>query len=77
MDRSFPKGCFVHRNITETPYITGERPIGWCAHYVIGIAFAGVLLFFYGPAWTHKPTLFPAILIGVVTVRYPHWRLPV
>jgi hypothetical protein len=71
----FPKGCLVHKNITETPLIPGERPIGWSAHYAIGIAFAGLLLSFYGPEWAYKPTLFPAILIGIVTVIAPFFLM--
>ena len=37
------------------PY-SGERLIGWTAHYLIGIAFAAVLLAIWGLEWARQPT---------------------
>ena len=71
----FPKGHLVHKNITEVPPIRGERIIGWSAHYAIGIAFAGLLLILWGLDWAHRPTLFPALFIGIVTVVAPFFLM--
>ena len=49
----------------------GERAIGSAAHYLIGIAFAGVLLAICGLAWARQPTLAPALALGMATVAAP------
>ncbi len=49
----------------------GERLVGWIAHYLIGIAFAGVLLGVWGIEWIRQPRLVPALLVGIVTVAAP------
>jgi hypothetical protein len=69
-----PRGHFRHDDIARSPAVAGERLIGWCAHYAIGIGFAGLLLATYGLRWAHAPTLGPALLVGVVTVLAP-WLL--
>jgi hypothetical protein len=66
-----PRGRFVHDSIAATPSVRYEGLIGWAAHYVIGIAFAGVLLSAFGIAWIQAPTIMPALLIGVGTVAAP------
>src|SRR5688572_9580629 len=38
------RGRFRHDPIAASPPVKGERLIGWSAHYLIGIAFAGLLL---------------------------------
>ena len=50
-------GRFRHDRIAAAPPVRGERVIGWTAHYLTGIAFAGLLLAISGPAWTRQPTL--------------------
>jgi hypothetical protein len=45
--------------------------MGWCAHYSIGVTFAAVLLAAFGLPWARSPSLFPALLIGIVTVLAP------
>ena len=37
-----PRGRFIHRPIAASPSLRGERVIGWSAHYLIGVAFAGM-----------------------------------
>lgn len=64
-------GRFRHERIAAAPPVPGERVIGWTAHYLIGIAFAGMLLAICGPAWAHQPTLGPALAFGVATVAAP------
>ena len=48
-----------------------ERACGWIAHYLIGVAFAMVLLLSSGPAWLDQPTLAPAMIVGIGTVAAP------
>ncbi|WP_375573139.1 DUF2938 domain-containing protein [Ahrensia marina] len=64
-------GQFAHESIAEAPPIAGEQIIGWSAHYVIGVIFAGLFLFVLGVDWARDPTLLPAVLFGIVTVSAP------
>lgn len=64
-------GRFRHEAIAAAPRIPGERLIGWAAHYAIGIGFAALLLSVVGPAWLARPSLLPALLVGVCTVAAP------
>jgi DUF2938 family protein len=65
------RGRFHHARIAAAPPVPGERAIGWSAHYLIGIAFAGVLLAICGLAWARQPTLAPALALGIATVAAP------
>ena len=67
----FPKGKFVHRNILATKTVHGELAIGWAAHYLIGISFAFLLVLVYGNEWLARPMLYPAVIIGMITVCAP------
>jgi hypothetical protein len=51
--------------------VRGERPVGWSAHYLIGIGFAALLLAMTGVDWMRQPTLWPALLFGLVSVLAP------
>ena len=64
-------GRFAHGNIAKAPLIAGERIIGWSAHYVTGIVFAGLSLSVLGLDWARDPTLLPAVLFGIATVSAP------
>jgi hypothetical protein len=64
-------GRFRHDRISAAPAVRGERAIGWIAHYLIGIAFAGALLAVCGLAWARQPTLAPALALGIATVAAP------
>lgn len=66
-----PRGRFRHAAIAKSPPIAGERALGWTAHYLIGIAFAGVLLAIWGPEWAQRPTLGPALVVGLGSVAAP------
>jgi hypothetical protein len=66
-----PRGQFVQRPVSAAPPVRGEGLIGWGAHYLIGIAFAGALWLWAGDAWFRHPVLLPALLVGVVTVLAP------
>src|ERR1044071_9665597 len=64
-------GRFRHESIASATPVRHERLIGWTAHYLIGILFAGVLLVAYGTAWIDAPTIIPALLIVSGTVTAP------
>jgi Protein of unknown function (DUF2938) len=66
-----PGGRFRHDSIAASPPVRGERAIGWIAHYLIGVAFAAILLGIWGLAWVHHPTLGPALMVGIGTVAAP------
>lgn len=65
------RGRFRHDRIAASPPVAGERLIGWSAHYAIGIAFAAALLGIYGIQWAHRPTIGPALVVGLATVLAP------
>lgn len=66
-----PRGRFRHDSIAAASPVHGERLIGWTAHYLIGIAFAALLLAIFGLEWLQQPTLGPALAVGVCTVAAP------
>jgi len=66
-----PRGRFAHRSIAAASPVTGERVLGWGAHYVTGIAFAAGLLAIRGQSWLEAPSLAPALIVGLVTVLFP------
>lgn len=66
-----PRGRFVHERIGAAAPIPFERPLGYLAHYGIGVAFAVVLLLVAGLGWAHDPTLWPALAIGLGTIVAP------
>jgi hypothetical protein len=65
------RGRWRHEDIARTQPVRRERWIGGSTHYLIGISFATLLLACYGLEWARAPTLFPALMIGVVTVLAP------
>lgn len=66
-----PRGRFVHRPISATPAVRGERLIGWASHYGIGILFAGMFLALAGGRWLDGPSFGAALLFGLATVAAP------
>lgn len=65
------RGRFRHERIATAEPVRGERVIGWTAHYLIGITFAGGLLAICGLAWARQPTPAPALAFGIATVAAP------
>lgn len=65
------RGRFRHESIAKSPAVHGESLIGWVAHYLIGIAFAAVLVSIWGLAWVRQPTMVPALIVGIGTVAAP------
>ena len=66
-----PRGRVHYESIAATSPVRGERAIGWTAHYLIGIAFAGLLPAMWGASWFRNPSLAPALIVGIVTVLAP------
>ena len=67
----FPEGRFVHDNIAAAAPIRGERMIGWCVHYTVGVIYAALLLAIWGLDWARHPTLAPALILGLLTLIAP------
>jgi hypothetical protein len=65
------RGRFRHDRIAASPPVRGERLIGWTAHYLIGIAFAAMLLAIWGLEWARRPTIGPALIFGIGSVAAP------
>ena len=70
-----PRGRFRHDSIAAAPVVAGERLIGWTAHYLIGIAFAALLLSLCGLAWMRHPSIGPALAVGIGTVTMPFFLM--
>ena len=68
---NIPRGRFAHARIAAAEPVPGERPLGWLAHYAIGVAFALLLLLVVGPTWLGEPTLLPALAVGIGTILAP------
>jgi hypothetical protein len=65
------RGRWMHVSIAATTPIRGERWIGWCAHYSIGVGFSALLLWTHGLEWARSPSVLPALFIGIATVVAP------
>jgi hypothetical protein len=65
------RGRFRHHPIAASPAVHGERVIGWTAHYLIGIAFAAMLLAIWSLDWVRQPTIGPALIVGIGSVAAP------
>ena len=50
-------GRFHHDSIAASAPVRGEHILGWTAHYLIGIAFAALLIGIWGLAWVRHPTI--------------------
>lgn len=66
-----PRGRFRHESIAAAPPVTGEHLVGWIAHYLIGTAFATLLLGICGLDWARQPSPGPALAVGIGTVAMP------
>lgn len=66
----FSNGRFKHDSIAKAHEVQGEVVLGWVAHYLTGIFFAGLLILIW-PAWLQQPTLGPALLVGIGSIIAP------
>lgn len=66
-----PAGRFRHPAIARAPAVHGERALGWAVHYAVGAIYAAALLAVAGPGWLDRPTLAPALALGLATVVAP------
>lgn len=65
------RGRVFHEGIASSDPIPGERALGWVAHYSIGVTFALLLLALEGIEWALAPTIWPALVVGWVTIVAP------
>ncbi len=69
--RHMPEGRFKHASIGAAAPKPRECAVGWIAHYLIGAIFAVALVALAPAEWLQRPTLWPALLFGLVTVAVP------
>ncbi|GAB4550474.1 MAG: DUF2938 domain-containing protein [Rhizobacter sp.] len=67
----FSRGRFAHAAIAKAEPVEFELGLGWLIHYLIGIAYAGLLVALQGAVWLAEPRFLPALAFGVVTVAAP------
>jgi len=68
-------GQFRHASIAKAPAIKGEAWLGWLTHYAIGVLYAGLLLALCGLDWAIRPSLLPALALGLATLAAPFFIL--
>ena len=68
-----PAGIFKHDNIAAAQHKTAECTIGWIAHYVVGVSYALILVVTTSGHWLARPSLLPALLVGMGTVVIPYF----
>lgn len=64
-------GRWGHDRIADAAPIKGETWMGWAAHYAVGVIFAAFLVSAYGTEWARRPSLEPAIVVGILTAAAP------
>ena len=69
--RHMPEGRFKHASIGAAAPKPRECAVGWIAHYLIGAIFAVALVALAPAEWLQRPTLWPALLFGLLTVAVP------
>jgi hypothetical protein len=65
------QGTWAYASPATAPPLKSETLLGWVSHYAVGIAFAAILVLMAGLDWARAPTLFPALLAGIVSVLAP------
>jgi hypothetical protein len=70
VDRAHGQGRFTHASIADADPVSGETRLGIVAHYSIGIGFAALLLA-WRPGWPERPTLGPAMGMGLGSTAAP------
>ncbi|RFP77353.1 DUF2938 domain-containing protein [Hydrogenophaga sp. SNF1] len=67
----FSRGRFAHPAIAKAPPLPFERGLGWFTHYLVGVAYAALLIATLGQGWLARPTVLPALVFGLATVAAP------
>lgn len=70
-----PQGKFHHDSIVSATPVCREHIIGWTAHYLIGVTFAGLLIGIWGMPWIQSPAIGPALAVGIGTVTAPFFLM--
>lgn len=70
-----PAGTFRHSSIAAAAPRKFECAVGAISHYTIGVVFASALVFLTSGDWLARPTVLPALLLGVVTVVFPFFLM--
>jgi len=65
------RGRFRHARIAASPPVRGERPFGWMAHYLIGVAFAPALSVGLASAAAPFFLMQPGMGAGIAASRTP------
>lgn len=65
------RGELVHAAISKAAPMPFELGLGWLTHYLVGMAYAGLLVGVLGPDWLRAPTFLPALAFGALTVTAP------
>jgi Protein of unknown function (DUF2938) len=73
--RHLPEGTLVHASIAASPRKPLECPVGWVAHYTIGVVLGVTFVVLTEGAWLARPTLLPALVYGLATVVFPFFIL--
>ena len=66
-----PDGTFTHASIANAAPKAFECGVGWISHYMVGVVYSLLFLALVSGSWLRQPTLWPALLFGVVTVIVP------
>jgi hypothetical protein len=64
-------GAFTHASIANASPKPFECVVGWISHYVVGIVYSLLFLTLVSGSWLRQPTLWPALIFGLVTVVVP------
>lgn len=67
---NLPTGVVRHRSMAAAKRVRFECPLGWAAHYSIGVALA-IGFVAAAPEWIAHPTLGSALGFGIATVVFP------
>ena len=66
-----PNATFMHADIGGASPKPLECIVGWVSHYAVGAMYALVFVVLVSASWLAQPTLWPALLFGLVTVLVP------
>lgn len=65
------RGRFVHLSIADASPVARELAIGWIAHYFTGVTYGIAYMTIVRGILDRNPTLFSALVFGLVTLAAP------